>query len=307
MKAFRDWLNRWVIAAIAYVALVLGAGLSIMYNVLQTIETRKSSLEVWDIITAVAMPGVVVVMVHLFVSRLWVGQPWYMQTIRWLGCSAIGAVAMRASWTHGHAWLTAHGQTSDVATGWPLAIDALAIMATALLLASSRGQVATVATAEDVDTMASGQSAPVATVAAAEDVAISEDIVANPGHYLATRPRMATPPWVAELAEYQRDGHADPVATRPLSEPMPEDYDKQLAKDVDSWNAGLATPATLRAGRPVPDAAAAYLRAWDPVASGLSGKQVDALLAEYLGRSERTARGWRTTILGGPVSGPPQQ
>jgi len=114
-----------------------------MYNVLQTIAIRGDAVGMPDIITAVAMPGVVVLMVELFVSRVWIGTPWYMQAVRVTATVGIGGVAMRASWTHGHDWMLAHGHTPDVAIMWPLAIDLLAILATALILAGRRGQLAT--------------------------------------------------------------------------------------------------------------------------------------------------------------------
>jgi hypothetical protein len=127
------WTN-----SIAYIALAVGAGLSIMYNVLETMAVRGANLGIPDIVTAVAMPGIVVLMVEMFVSRWWIGRPWHMQTVRVLATATIGGVAMRASWTHGHAWMLSHGQERDVAAMWPLAIDLLAIVATALILAGRR-------------------------------------------------------------------------------------------------------------------------------------------------------------------------
>jgi len=125
-------------AGIAYVALAVGAGLSIMYNVVDTMAVRAEALDVYDVITAVAAPAIVILMVEMFVSKIWVGQTWQIQVIRWLATVAIGGVAMRTSWTHGHDFMARRGQASDVATLWPLAIDLLAIMATALILAGRR-------------------------------------------------------------------------------------------------------------------------------------------------------------------------
>jgi len=125
-------------AGIAYVALGVGAGLSIMYNVLETMAIRGDALGWPDIVTAVGMPGLVVLMVELYVSRLWLGAAWYVHVLRFLVVTTVGGVAMRASWTHGHAWMLAHGHTPDVAVMWPLAIDLLAILATALILSGRR-------------------------------------------------------------------------------------------------------------------------------------------------------------------------
>lgn len=121
---------------IAYLSLAVGAGLSTAFNVVHTIETRGDALDAWDIVVAVAGPGMVVLMVELFVSILWAGQRWYMQAIRWVGCLMVAGIAMRMSWTHGHDFLVSRGQTGDVSALMPLAVDTLAIMATALLLSS---------------------------------------------------------------------------------------------------------------------------------------------------------------------------
>jgi len=125
-------------AGIAYVALAVGAGLSIMYNVVDTATVRGPAMDIYDLVTAIAAPGIVVLMVELFVSNWWIGTRWPMQVLRWSGCLVIGGVAMRASWTHGHDFMIGRGQTADVATTWPLAIDLLAVMATALILAGRR-------------------------------------------------------------------------------------------------------------------------------------------------------------------------
>src|SRR4051794_19355554 len=98
-------------AGIAYVALAVGAGLSIMYNVVDTMTVRGPALDVFDVITAVAAPAIVLLMVEMFVSRIWIGQPWHIQVIRWLATLAIGGVAMRTSWTHGHDFMAGRGQS----------------------------------------------------------------------------------------------------------------------------------------------------------------------------------------------------
>jgi hypothetical protein len=127
-------ISRIWTGAVAYVALVLGAGLSITFNVVDVTEQRGPLLDRWDVLTAVAFPVLVVLMVEMFVSRLWVGQDWPMQALRWAGTVAIGGIAMRVSWTHGHDFFVSRGQTADVANLGPLSIDLLAIMATALIL-----------------------------------------------------------------------------------------------------------------------------------------------------------------------------
>lgn len=125
-------------ATVAYLALTLGAGLSITFNVVDVMDVRGAELDRWDIVTAVAFPALVVLMVELFVSRLWIGKHWTLQVIRWAGTAAIGGIAMRVSWVHGHDFFISRGQAADVANMAPLAIDMLAIMATALILAGRK-------------------------------------------------------------------------------------------------------------------------------------------------------------------------
>jgi hypothetical protein len=133
-KNLKATLGRVWTAAVAYVALVIGAGLSITFNVVDVTSTRGVQVDRWDILTAVAFPVLVVLMVELFVSRLWVGTRWPMQVIRWAGTVSIGGIAMRVSWTHGHDFFLSRGQAADVANLGPIAVDLLAIMATALIL-----------------------------------------------------------------------------------------------------------------------------------------------------------------------------
>jgi hypothetical protein len=126
--------------SVAYVALLAGAGLSIAGNVANTLRVRGDLVDALDIWMAVAFPALVVLMVEVFVSARWKGLPAGMQWLRWIGCLAIGASAMRISWVHLHELMLSRDATADVAVIGPLAIDALAIMATALILAG-RGQV----------------------------------------------------------------------------------------------------------------------------------------------------------------------
>jgi hypothetical protein len=128
-------------ASIAYVALAVGAGASIMFNILDTAHVRGQLFDVWDLIMAILAPGMVVLMVEMFVSRLW-SDSFASQLTRWSATMAIGGVAMRVSWTHGHDFLLSRGQATDVAALWPLSIDLLAVMATGLLLAGRRTHLA---------------------------------------------------------------------------------------------------------------------------------------------------------------------
>ncbi len=138
-KAGQVWTD-----SVAYVALLTGAGLSIAGNVANVLRTRGDRVDNLDVVLAVAFPALVVLMVEVFVSARWKGLGWPMQALRWLGTVSIGAVAMRVSWVHLHELMISRGQQGDVATLGPLAIDFLAIMATALILAG-RGRTVPVA------------------------------------------------------------------------------------------------------------------------------------------------------------------
>jgi len=287
-------------AGIAYVALAVGAGLSIMYNVVDTMAVRGAHFDIYDLITAVAAPGIVVLMVEMFVSRWWIGRPWYMQIIRATSCAVIGGIAMRASWTHGHDFMASRGQTEDVATMWPLAIDLLAIMATALILAGrTRGHM--VATAPEM---------AMATVAGQD----------GHGQEMATLVLDNGQTWTGPVAtEVDQRGHRghEPgqpyttmvdedmtVATQPLS----EEYAATLASELEAWGHGhdlairdagreLAAQTEMVASI-VPPEAVEMIRSWD----GENGKAFDAQVAERFGRSARTARRWRSLVTGAPTS-----
>lgn len=308
-------------ASIAYVALAIGAGLSIMYNVLQTVAIRGALLQVWDIVTAVAMPALVVLMVELFVSRVWVGERWYVQVLRWTACAGIGGVAMRASWTHGHAWMLGHGHTADVAVAWPLAIDLLAILATALILAGrrTRGHVHGQAWTPDMSARRGGH------VLGDQDTDTADT---GGGHFEDTETPMSVH---LSTDKAPSDGHDWTPATEP-GQPWPEDMDMsklmswagghERALDIVTRGVGDEIERDLKAMSsppPVPvmpgplprrtplyggmpDEAWELIRAWDPLR--LSSADMAVLLAEYFGRDPRTIRRWRRTVLG-PVSAPP--
>lgn len=128
-------LSRLWTDSVAYVALLTGAGLSIAGNVVDVQRVRGASMDNLDVVMAVTFPALVVLMVEVFVNARWRGLAWYMQLLRWLGCAGVTAVAMRVSWVHLNDLMLSRGQTADVAILAPLAIDFLAIMATALILA----------------------------------------------------------------------------------------------------------------------------------------------------------------------------
>ncbi len=83
--------------SVAYVALAIGAGLSIAGNVADTYRVRGQATDTLDIVMAVAWPALVLLMVEIFVSTRWIGLSAWMQALRWLGCLSIGVMAMRVN------------------------------------------------------------------------------------------------------------------------------------------------------------------------------------------------------------------
>lgn len=250
--------------SVAYVALILGAVTSIAGNVANVLRVRGDLTDGLDLFLAGFFPGLVVLMVEVFVSSRWRGLTWPMQVLRWAGCAAVTVVAMRVSWVHLHALMVSRGQEADVAILGPLAIDFLAIMATALILAG-RGQ-------------AKPELAPLPT--AAEILAERQDEVDR----LSARTQVVLPDLAGEAQHYldrlsaELDASTTPAALIPVSpaprsnEIKPESVPADAADMIMTWAKADA------AERP---------------AHG----QVDAIVAGAHGVSTRTARRWRDALL----------
>lgn len=300
-------LSKFWTASIAYVALIVGAGSSVVFNILDMRSLRGDAFDGWDLFIAVLGPAMVVLMVEMFVSRLWEKLPPFAgQFIRWTGTVAIGAVAMRVSWTHGHAFLLTRGQTADVATMWPLAIDTLAIMATALLVAGRRGQLGHVATggqlasgqwpdAEELtmmathvnDQMASGHEPGqpwAGPVASEEDVAISEAAFRgqNWPPFLDQLPDVAIP----RMADVE---WVDATATQPM------DPSWDIAAEAEQM---LSAPATVKDRPPVisgvPEQAREFIAKM--LEQNAQSKEIDEAVSEMCMVSPRTARRYRAVV-----------
>jgi hypothetical protein len=249
--------------SVAYVALVLGAGISIAGNVMDTYRIRGEAVDTLDLAMAALWPALVVLMVEIFVSARWIGLGRSMQTLRWVGCLAIGTMAMRVSWVHLNDLMLSRGQKTDVAILGPLAIDALAIMATALILAG-RGQVAPVAprmTVERTDTQPEIVDPPEWQTRPAPSVA---DEASHYLERLSTELDATTTPAV-------------PLDVRPVS-PAPSRNEVKPES--------------------VPDRAKVYLAAWSLTEPGRRPTATDrnTLLATEFGVSTRTVRRWATAL-----------
>lgn len=275
--------------SVAYVALVAGAGLSIAGNVADTYRTRGAQTDTLDIWLAVSYPALVVLMVELFVSTRWNGTGRAMQAIRWIGTMAIGGMAMRVSWVHLHELLLSRGQAGDVATIGPLAIDSLAIMATALILS---GRVAVAKTAVDLEAYVAqvARDIPVRFADLVDDLAKRQ---AKP-QYVATEADVAES--VAILGSQSVADEAQSYLDR-LSTEL--DSSTTMAAPVSGIPVSpaaasnrVAKPETIPAG--VRDLILAWINA--PESERPAASQVDAFLAAECTVSPRTARRWRDAI-----------
>jgi hypothetical protein len=264
-------LSKLWAGAIAYVALLVGAGLSVAGNVADTYRTRGGATDALDVILAGAWPVLVLLTIELFVSRRWSPERGF-QVLRWAGCLAIGSMAMMVSWVHLHDLLDSRGQIIPVATGGPLAIDGMAIMATGLLL-STRGlrRLATMATDTPILTQA---NVPVAYFAGDVDEAWTADVEAE------HRERSARP-GDDLFARLEQELGGDSTAAVPV---IPVSGPPALARSNE------VKPES------VPATAVELFRAWleAPATDRPTAGTMHALVAGAHEVSPRTARRWWT-------------
>lgn len=275
-------LSKLWAGAIAYVALLVGAGLSVAGNVADTYRTRGEATDALDVILAGAWPVLVLLTIELFVSRRWSPERGF-QVLRWAGCLAIGSMAMMVSWVHLHDLLDSRGQILPVATGGPLAIDGMAIMATGLLL-STRGlrRLATWPTALSVPEATAAMDTPVLTQANAPVAYFAGDV---------------DEAWMADVEAEHRER-----ASRPG-----DDLFARLEQEL-GVNSTPAVPVIPVSGPPalarsnevkpesVPATAVELFRAWleAPATDRPTAGTMHALVAGAHEVSPRTARRWWT-------------
>lgn len=312
--------------AVAYLSLLVGAGLSVAGNLADTYRTRGAATGMLDQALAAAWPVLVLLAVHMFVNPNW-SQRIMFQVWRWVGVLAIGGMAMVVSWTHLHDLMASRGQLAIVAILGPLAIDGMAIMATGLIL-STRGQVATgqafgQAVANALDTVAPGQAFGQEGMDTGQQDADSgrqewpEDMSSGQHQWAEDMSTATDVQWTPPNA-----GHHWPLAQRdPFSRghnPTRPDGDLQAwtdgyeqaiaeagAEEVERWLAEGAPeptvpvipgpePRSKRArGAGIPRAARQEILDWNG-----SAKDLDHFIADRFGISTRTARRWRQAVLG---------
>lgn len=294
-------LGKFWTSAVAYVSLLVGAGLSVAGNLADTYRIRGTLTDAVDIVLAVGPPIASLLVAELFVSA-W-PRKLSVQAIRWAGTISVGLLATVVSWLHINELLSARGQLTLVAILWPLAIDGLAIMAMAKILVT-RGHVA-MATFTPLATDADGHVA----TGHGQEVAIDQLAMAKNGQW--TGP-VATEEDVA-ISEAAFRGH---VATPNTRIEIAKDLDAMatLRADIDAWEKGgheaigdagqelaaeaQAFLAPVRTASSVPDDARQVIESWDGPTEDL-----DAYLVDRFGKSARTARRWRAIVAGRPVSG----
>lgn len=288
-----QFLSRLWTDAVAYVALLVGSGLSIAGNVADTYRTRGPAADTLDIVMAVAWPALVVLMIEIFVSRRWDGLPWPMQILRWAGTLAIGGMAMRVSWVHLNDLMASRGQEKDVAAIGPLAIDALAIMATALILAGRKN----VATAE------------LATSTVATPLALADVMDMDNQRVIDT---MASDV-VAKGAAAGLDIDLDATVAK-YGIPTADEMARALDMLEDVANEDVAKPTTRRGARAFSPADEDEIVTLAGVGilhipgNGLTVAEIDRMLAVHYGGDEskaRSVRRLRERHGVRPVSGPP--
>jgi hypothetical protein len=318
--------------AVAYVSLLVGAGLSVAGNLADTYRIRGASVDTVDIVLAVGPPIATLLVAELFVSE-W-PRSWSLQTLRWVGMIIVGSLAAIVSWSHINELLAARGQNTLVSILWPLAIDGLAVMAMAKLLAMRvhRGHADTRTrwemTADTVrprprpDTLdgqapadmgprtehtPDGWTGPTATAA---DVVMSEAAVRGHDRWadLVATPDTDAMTGQTDVTDWA-DGHDR--AIRDLGQELASEAERYVSAtwDMSTAERTAVTPSLPRRTRTPSGASApaeflAMAAAWDPIE--LDRADMVKLSAAYFGVSDRTARRWLAAVTGAPTPWAPE-
>lgn len=262
---------------VAYLSLGIGAGVSVAGNIADTHRIAAGqgrTPDGLDLFIAGFWPAAVLLVIEMFVSRLW-PRTRGAQAIRWGASMIFGFIAAFMSWIHLSDLLESRAQGPVVSALGPLAIDGLAIMATALILAARGHRVAASAPAPV-------QDAPKRWVVGPD----GESVVPAP------------------VQDVQADGTwtQDSAPTSPVDMPSVDIW-ARLDSEHGATTPTLPVPVSpAPAGRVRPDSVPASAReaieAWlsaDPSARP-SGADVDKIIAADTGKHVRTTRGWRKVI-----------
>jgi hypothetical protein len=203
--------------AVAYVSLLVGAGLSVAGNLADTDRVRGSAVDAVDIVLAVGPPLATLLVAELFVSE-W-PRRLSVQSVRWVTTAVVGSLATVVSWLHIHELLMARGQLALVSVLWPIAIDGLAIMAMAKLLVVRMSHV-------PLDT-AGGLDTPLSDALAADELSAAMSAVPGQGKPLDTD--IAVP-----LSSVPADTDTGQDTDVPLTVDTAEGYLSRLSRDMDT-------------------------------------------------------------------------
>lgn len=252
--------------AVAYVSLLVGAGLSVAGNLADTYRIRGQLTDPVDIVLAIGPPLATLLVAELFVSA-W-PRTWSLQTLRWVGMVTVGSLAAIVSWSHINELLVARGQNALVSILWPLAIDGLAVMAMAKLLAMRvHGHVATADTAT-ADTWTPDYEHP--------------DLVTADMDIMATRPQGDLDAWTS--------GYEDALSVA----------GQELATEAEEYvrTAREALPRRPRTadGGSHPADMVDMVTAWRTSSNAPDRADVVKLLAGHYGVSTRTVRRWLSAL-----------
>jgi hypothetical protein len=295
-------IGKFWTGAVAYVSLLVGAGLSVAGNLADTYRTRGADVDGLDKVMAAGWPILVLLAIEMFVSPRWSPARMF-QVWRWIGCLAVGGMAMVVSWTHLHDLMASRGQLYVVTVLGPLAIDGMAIMATGLILSTRvRGHMAT-AMPSPVMTAghyyAGGSQAVAMDMTADTDKFVRGMAAATDGHdRWADLVTPDMPAMDTRLMDWV-DGH-ERAAT---------DIGESLAAEAERymWNSPADTDTLPRrvTGLSCPQEFTDMAAAWDP--GQLARADMVKLSAAHFGVSTRTVRRWLAACLNEPISGQPQQ
>lgn len=308
--------------AVAYVSLLVGAGLSVAGNLADTYRIRGSLTDAVDIVLAVGPPLASLLVAELFVSA-W-PRKLSVQSIRWAGTLSVGLLATVVSWLHINELLMARGQLTLVAILWPLAIDGLAIMAMAKILVT-RGHVATVVTFRALSTDSDGRL--VATGQPVDMDMATDTWTPDMGTGADMDTSVTDDQLVAIRDTLSAD--MDTSVTQPMP-PFTEEDAARMATELDQWENGmdmaiadaghsLAAEAEAFLGKPgpivpvvtpdrihaVPVEVQDAFRAWASTSSWQAPISADVVpfLAAWYGVSPRTIRRWKSAVLGPVLPG----
>jgi hypothetical protein len=281
--------------AVAYVSLLVGAGLSVAGNLADTYRTRGADIDNLDKVMAAGWPILVLLAIEMFVSPRWSPERMF-QTWRWIGCLAVGGMAMVVSWTHLHDLMSARNQLPVVSILGPLAIDGMAIMATGLILSTRVRGHAVMATPSPVMTPGHYHADINATAADMDTMAdiLATDIPNGHGRWAD----LVTPDAATDMRLMEWVDGADRAAT---------DIGETLAAEAEAHLSAVMSADTLpkrtrsQDGTSWPREFADMVTAWDP--GQVTRADMVKLSAAHFGVSARTVRRWLAGCLNEPVSG----